>query len=509
METTTREWLAMCSRLSAGDQEKLARIAMNMPLVADINRSDLLLYVQCGDTEATVVAHARPRSITPVYSEQLVGREVNAEDEDAVFSALRLGRRVKGSRRLIVGGAPVIQQVWAIRGEEGRVIAALDIEANMVADVRQRSRSRVFQRAAIDLQRMLLNGEIQGAETLSPFREHDGILVVDSQRVIRYASGIATELYRRLGYQDSLVGRSLSSLETGDQAMFGQVIEDLCCREEEFEEHTSLQGDHQLLWIRKAVPLITYPVGRPWWKPWQWFQRRGVGVLFAIHDATEERRSERERKIQAAMVQEVHHRVKNNLQTVAALLRMQMRRCESEEARTVLKDSVGRILSMAVVHEYLSRAEHQAINIREVTQRIIQEIRHGVLGPEKRIDVVLAPGNNLYLPARQATACALVINELLQNSVEHGYAERSEGRIDVQLEDNGDEIQIVVADDGTGLPSEFDLEETASLGLQIVQTLVQDDLRGALRIEDVGGVRATIRFSKQVWEGEGHWNEQE
>jgi two-component sensor histidine kinase len=225
-------------------------------------------------------------------------------------------------------------------------------------------------------------------------------------------------------------------------------------------------------------------------------------VLFTIHDATEERRSERERKIQAAMVQEVHHRVKNNLQTVAALLRMQMRRCKSQEAREALKDSVGRILSIAVVHEYLSRADRQAINIREVTQRIIQEIRQGVLSPEKQIHVSLLEGNNLYLPARQATACALVINELLQNSVEHGYENRSEGQIGVRLEDNGDEIEIVVADDGDGLPDGFSLEQTTSLGLRIVRTLVQDDLQGVFTIEEADGVRATVRFSKQVWEGE-------
>ena len=171
---------------------------------------------------------------------------------------------------------------------------------------------------------------------------------------------------------------------------------------------------------------------------------------------------------------------------------------------------MGRILSMAVVHEYLSRSDHQqAINIREVTQRIIQEIRQGVLGPDKQIRVTLQSGNNLYLPARQATACALVINELLQNSVEHGYADRSEGQIDVQLEDNGDEIEIIVQDDGEGLPDGFDLAQSPSLGLRIVRTLAQDDLQGNLALEDVGGVRATVRFSKQVWEGEGHWNEHE
>jgi two-component sensor histidine kinase len=507
MESSTRDWLVACSGLSVQDQEKLAGIAANMPFVADISRSDLLLYVRCGEAEAVVVAHAQPRSIMPVYSESLVGRYVEARDEDAVFSALRLGLRARGNRRLIVGGAPVIQYVWAILGQEGKVIAALDVEANMVADVRQKSRSRVFQRAVLVLQRMLLNGDLVGTEGLSPFREHDGILVVDSQRVIQYASGIATELYRRLGYQDSLVGRHLGSLDTGDQAMYSQVADDLSCHEQEFEEKPYLSDD-PLIWIRKAVPLAAYSGRSPWWRVGQWFPRQ-ANVLFTIHDATEERRSERERKVQAAMLQEVHHRVKNNLQTVAALLRMQIRRCKTVEARSALSDSVGRILSIAVVHEYLSRAEHQAINIREVTQRIIQEIRQGVLSPDKQIRVTLVDGNNLYLPARQATACALVINELLQNSIEHGYENRSEGQIEVRLEDFGDQIEIVVADDGDGLPDDFSLEQTASLGLRIVQTLAQDDLHGVFKIEQVSGAQATVRFPKQAREGGGHWNEQE
>jgi two-component sensor histidine kinase len=503
VEQTTDEWLAACTGLAAGDQDKLARIAKNLPFVADVSRSDLILYVRCGDTEAMVVAHARPHSIMPVYAEPLVGRQVNAKDEEAVFSALRLGLRARGSRRLIVGGAPVVQQVWAVLGDEGRVIAALDVEANMVADVRQKSRSRIFQRAVIALQRMLLNGELRGTDRLSPFREHDGILVVDNQQVIQYASGIATELYRRLGYQDSLVGRHLGSLETGDQAMYGRVTETMACQEQEFEEQQYLRGDRPLIWIRKAIPLMTSPVRKRRWKPWQWLPRRQVSVLFTIHDATEERQSERERKIQAAMVQEIHHRVKNNLQTVAALLRMQARRCKDEQARSALTDSVGRILSIAVVHEYLSRAERQAINIRDVTQRIVQEMQQGVLGPDKQISVTLNRGNNIYLPARQATACALAINELFQNAVEHAFEDRTEGEIHAHLDDRGDEVEIVVADNGDGLPDGFELGQTRSLGLQIIRTLVQEDLQGEFTIqeEETGGVRATICFPKQ-WEGE-------
>jgi two-component sensor histidine kinase len=349
---------------------------------------------------------------------------------------------------------------------------------------------------------MLLLGELVGAQALSPFTADDGILVVDGQRVIRYASGIATEHYRRLGYQDSLVGRQLSSLDTADRAIFDHVYQEHRCYEGETEEAPYFKEGRPRIWIRKAVPLKTSSWGKPLWPPWAWFRRSWSGVLFTIHDATMERLEAQEREVQAALVKEVHHRVKNNLQTVASLMRMKRRRSKNEETRRVLQDSENRILSMAVVHEYLSRADHQAINIRDVAQRIIQETRRGVLSDEKQIAVVLESSNSLYLPARQATACALVINELLQNAIEHGYVSRDAGEIVVRLVDGGDEVCIVVADDGEGLPPGFDLEQTSSLGLMIVQTLAKDDLKGSFVLESERGVTATVRFSKKVWEGE-------
>jgi two-component sensor histidine kinase len=478
-----------------------------MPFVADISRSDLLLYVRCGEQQAVVVAHAQTHSILPVHLDNQVGHQVDPVSDPSIFRVLRArfaltARRTRGSRRLIAGGAPAMQQIWPIRGDGGRLIGALSVEANFIADVRQRSRSRVFRRTVRDLQLMLLSGELVGAEGLSPFNADDGILVVDHQRVIRYASGIATEHYRRLGYQDSLVGRQLSSLSTADRPIYDRVILENKCYEDETEELPYLQGGHPRVWIRKAVPLTMSSWGRPWWPPAGWFRRARTGVLFAIHDATKERREAREREVQAALVKEIHHRVKNNLQTVASLMRMKRRRSKNEETRRVLQDSENRIISMAVVHEYLSRADHQAINIRDVAQRIIHETERGVLSDEKPIRVSLESSNNLYLPAKHATACALVINELLMNAIEHGYVDRDSGQISVLLEDRGDEVSIVVSDDGVGLPAGFDMTQTSSLGLSIVKTLAEDDLKGTFVLESECGATATVRFSKKVWEGE-------
>jgi two-component sensor histidine kinase len=206
----------------------------------------------------------------------------------------------------------------------------------------------------------------------------------------------------------------------------------------------------------------------------------------------------------------VHHRVKNNLQTIAGLLRMQARRVKSEEARQVLDETLSRILSVAVIHEFLSSDSSNIINIKEVSNRIIGQLQYGMLSSEAKIQIEVV-GEPIYLPARQATSCALIINELVQNAIEHGFERRQEGIIQVNLADNGDEVIINVADNGDGLPSDFHLEDTASLGLQIVKILVEGDLKGHIQLEnginDGHGLSIKIIFPKTMFRGEAGWKE--
>jgi two-component sensor histidine kinase len=492
-----------CGDLTEEDIAFLQKIENDMPIVADISRGDLLIYCLISPNRAAVVAQARPHSIAPIRPESLVGRTISAAEEPLVLQALDRGRSSQGNRTLIPDGAPVLQEVHPIRNKEGKVLGALSIETNLIEHERHRRRSKVFQRAVGQFQEMLLRGELEGAEQLSPFGEHDGIMVVDSQRWIRYASGIATNLYRRVGHLDSLVGKPTSELETEDEALVVRALQEKRCIEEETHE-----GHRE--WIKKAIPLTSrwevvglrrflgLPLSRP----------RLVGAVLAVHDETEVRRKERELKVKSAMIQEIHHRVKNNLQIIAGLLRMQGRRSESEEVRRALDDSVARILSVAVVHEFFSQQEARVINIKDVSQRIVTHTRQGILQPDKRIRLTLS-GPNIYLPAQQATTCALVVNELLQNAVEHGYERKPGGTISVNLQDDGNSVVIAVADDGQGLPDDFSLEQADSLGLQIVQTLVQDDLKGQFELREGGGVSAIVTFPKQTLGGEGTWSERE
>jgi len=338
---------------------------------------------------------------------------------------------------------------------------------------------------------MTIRGDAAGLASLSPFGEWDGILYVDAQRRIVYLSGIANNLYRRLGYLVDLRGTLLADLQTGDERVVRAAMETGQPQEEERQEG-------RRLWNRKVIPLRpAQPAqSRAWRLPWEGSASQVAGALVMMHDLTDERQREKELRLKATMIQEVHHRVKNNLQSVASLLRMEARRSDVPEVQQALHEAVGRILSVSVIHEFLSQAEDQLINIRDVCHRIVTQVQAVVIAPERNICLEVH-GPSIYLPSRQATACALVVNELLENALEHGYGVRRAGAVAICLHDRGDEVCIAVEDQEGRLPEGFDTEGGGGLGLQIVRTLVEEELKGQFQLRAGPGVSAVISFPKR------------
>jgi two-component sensor histidine kinase len=167
-------------------------------------------------------------------------------------------------------------------------------------------------------------------------------------------------------------------------------------------------------------------------------------------------------------------------------------------AQEVLYQTVGRIQSIAVVHEFLSRGDASDIDILDVCTRIAGEVSASASDDHKRISITVT-GPTFYLPAQQATSCALVLNELVQNAVEHGFASRSAGQIDIAFGETDASVVIEIADDGVGLPAGFDPAATSSLGLRIIQTLIKDDLRGQLVLANrEPGAVATVSIPKSL-----------
>ncbi len=493
------------SKVIQRDQLLFTNIARVIPLLADLSRADVFLGALRGDARIEIIAQARPHSVVPIHRETLAGGDLTRTNAGALFRAMNERQYVRTQREYAISDhtstegalAPVVQEAYPIENSSGKVIGGMLIETNLLESERLKRRSEAFQRTLKSLQQMALRGEPMGVENIAPFGEHDGVLVMDADGVIRYMSGIAVNLYRNIGYGEPLVGKLLSYLEMHDDELVSRAMQEHRCAQIEIEERGRT-------WIKKAIPVLRYERAALF----SGSRAQSAGAFLLIHDATDARRRQRELLVKTTMIKEMHHRVKNDLQTVASLLRMQSRRMQTTEAKSALGEAVNRILSIAVIHEFLSAQDSRVINIREVAQRILTQMQAGVLDPARHFALQLA-GPNMYLPARQATSCALVINELLQNALEHGYDARAEGgTISLTFYDDGDAVRIVVHDDGQELPPGFSLDRLDSLGLRIVQMLVTQDLKGQFDMQSDHGVSAIVRFPKIPLGGE-EWNEPE
>ena len=192
-----------------------------------------------------------------------------------------------------------------------------------------------------------------------------------------------------------------------------------------------------------------------------------------------------------ATIREIHHRVKNNLQTVAALLRLQARRMDSPDAKAALEEAVRRVGSIAIVHEILSQAVEESVDFDDVADRLGAMVADvGSLGGRLR---VRREGSFGELPSETATTVAMVLTELVQNAVEHGYPGLDEagGTIVVTADRPAGRLVFTIDDDGQGLPPDFDLEGSSTLGLSIVGTLVESELGGRLTLGPAPSGRGT------------------
>jgi len=500
-------------RLSEADQAHMQRIQSGLAITADISRADILLCGPLNQSEAQIIQHGRPHSVVPLYDKKITGQTLMPEEQPLLFRSLRQGYSSRGQRQIVAMGAPIIQQVYPIfttkadSNSRNTIIGALLIETTMIAHQRHRRRHRDFRQAVRWLQQMCLRGELADAHMLSEFSLYDGVYLIDAQRRLSYMSGIATNLFRSIGLNSNERRQLVSTLEKEDERIVEKVF-----RTQSIQEKRQEIADRRV-WVRKAIPIrAAMPsrarilLQRPWSLPANSGGSQQIdAVLVMVHNATEAVQKERELNVKSAIIQELHHRVKNNLQTVTAILRMQSRRAKNDETRQQLNEAVHRIFSMSVIHEFLSQDERQSINIRKVCQRIAEQITQVTNHTEQQVQINVS-GPNIRLLTGQATTTSLVVNELLLNALEHGLHGRQQGKITIELADLGDQVKLIIEDDGHGLPPDFDLNQGTSLGLQILHTLVTDDLKGTIqmitlnsqsdRSESTNGTQVMVQFPK-------------
>ncbi len=449
----------------AADSDWLHRLVGDWQLLADLSFADLVLWVRSERGDWFAAAHARPTTGVGVFSEDLVGEPVAPARAAMVRAAHERHEIVRAGQTVWRDDMPVREEAIPVV-REGTVAAVLTRHTNL-ASMRTPSRLEVTYLATADaLARMIAAGAFPQEEPAAELRRGtprvgDGVLRLDPDGVVTYASPNAVSAVHRLGHDGDVIGVKLAAAVVDLLPARSPADEDLS---QVLRGRVAHRGEVQ---TRSAAVMVrSIPLSEA---------ERRVGAVLLVRDVSELRRRERELATKDVTIREIHHRVKNNLQTVAAVLRLQARRVDDPSGRAALEDAVRRVATIASVHETLSSGLDDHLDFDEVAARGLQAALD--LGNRSGVRVTGSmQGSFGTVCSEDATAIAMVLAELVQNAVEHGLADR-DGSVRVQVEreqhDQVDQVRVEVVDDGAGLPDGFD-PQTGGLGVQIVRSLVAD-----------------------------------
>jgi len=478
---TLSELVDASTDLRPADVEWLHLLVGDWQMLSDLSFADLVLWVPDRENDGWVaVAHCRPSTGPTVYYDDVVGTRVPRGRRVQVDRAWDLRRICRERDPEWHDDVPVREEAVPVVRRDS-VIAVVARHTNLAAARTPSRLELTYLQCADDLARMISTGEfpVAGAPTGSRRgapRVGDGLIRLDRDGRIHYASPNALSAVHRLGYVGDVVERSLAEIVTPLLDQSGPVDESLplvLSGRAPWRSEVEARGTTLSL---RAIPLAA--------------AASRIGALVLLRDVSELRRRERELMTKDATIREVHHRVKNNLQTVAALLRLQARRIPSAEGRLALQEAMRRVATIALVHETLSEGLGETVAFDDVVARVVT-LAVELAGANAPV-AVLREGRFGELRAENATPLALVLTELVTNAVEHGLAVGG-GTVTVVAHRDGRHLSAVVKDDGAGLPEGF-TAGADGLGTQIVQALVGGEMRGRIQwtTPPEGGTAVTV-----------------
>ncbi len=473
--------------LSAAQTSHLHRLVTSWALLADFCFSDLLLFVPTDEAGShfVVLGQIRPTTNQTLYRHDLLGEITDEVERPLVARSYRLGEIIEGEVTDPVIRERVRMLCIPVRWKE-TTVAVLSRESAPSVGRAPGELERIYTEIFNRFARMIAAGEFpfaaEDSESEEAPRVGDGCLVLDRSARVEYASPNAVSALHRAGVHVNTEGLRLGELGLQDEVvhtaftMASPVI----------EEVDSSTGVTVLV---RCIPLLE--------------QGRVSGAVVLLRDVSELRRRDRLLLSKDATIREIHHRVKNNLQTISSLLRLQGRRLASPEAKDAIEESVRRISSIALVHETLSRDAGEDVPFLDILRPLLRMVEEGLVSPDRHVEMTVA-GDPGTLPATVATPMAVVLNELLQNAVDHAFPPASEGdgarppgHVRVDLANDTLELTVRVVDDGVGLPEGFSVASTRGLGLSIVRALVTSDLGGTIDmyepLDDTPGTVVELR----------------
>ncbi len=483
---TLSELISENSNLKANEVEHLSELVAEWRLLADLSFADLLLWLPIRRDEKSwpeghlAIAQIRPTTAATVFTEDLVGTSINWGQRPLVDQALSDGEIVRDAKPEQVGQIVIKEETIPVI-LNGKILAVISRHRN--ADLmRQPSKLELnYREIAHKIYKMVAEGNFPIRNSLysseSAPRVGDGLIRLDVNGTIFFASPNARSALSRVGFQKELEGENLgvvfSNLNKGDtqptDESWQTMLSGKSLRRTEYESQSAV------------LDILVIPLTEG---------SDRIGAIVLIHNITELRNRDRALLTKDATIKEIHHRVKNNLQTVSALLRLQSRRVTDPIASSALDEAVRRVASIALVHETLSNQSSEFVEFDLVLDQIIKnalDLNPRSIGYKKI-------GEFGSFDSKTATALSLVITELIHNALEHGLSETGD-QLTVEISKNGNQYLVSVCDNGSGLPKEFNIEKSANLGLQIANTLTKNELNGSINLVRVENLtRGDISF---------------
>lgn len=466
-ESTLEQLCTIYTDLSSCDIQQLKSIASTLQMYADL--SDAYMFIDCkmkDNEQAIVVAEAFPKSINAVYENSVIGRIVFDSFEPGVFYSYRKGKKSLIRQAVTQEGRSVEQSVVPIKNNMHQVIGVLIQEKEVYPAVPY----------------------VNNLEELSFGQESIGYVLGSKNSEMPIVSDLLIEIFlltdheNKLTYANPVGVKFITEMSQTEDIQNVNLVELLPFLKPIYDQEDDVFV-FELTLDRKNLVVKKIRLRK---------KDKMRGTLLVIQDLTELRTKEKELMMKSVVIQEIHHRVKNNLQTVASLLRLQMRQGISEESKSYFEDTLNRVYSISSVYELIlanEDAEADDVDIIQLTKKVCSTM---VLnGPVKKVDLIIrSNGNRILTSSRKAVSIALIVNELVQNSLKHAFPGDMLGEVIVNFYSKADSLELHISDNGVGIK-----QTKSSLGLEIVRNLVVNDLDGEFSYvpKDIG-THAVIMF---------------
>lgn len=448
------------------EKEKLLNIRRVLGLASDVAHAQISVYLNSlQERKLILFCREQPETAFMYYKSEENGAKLSYVDEPLVMYAFESGLTVQGKRDL-VSGLVTNMQILPLK-YQGKVYAVLAFE--YLDSLQCYPDQQAFLNAAVELLECAENQyESDICERLS---SRDGIMLIDNKNTIVGVNNIIQNIYLTLGVH-KVISRKITDRLLHLDAVTDAYFNMLPARFELYEQ--------KRVFAQRLIPICQGKAMKQ--------------AILVMVDVTELKKRDKELLVKAAVIKEIHHRVKNNLQTIASLLRIQARRSKYEETKAVLKDCINQILSISVVHEFLSQQEQDNINLNIVAKNIFELIIKNMVDNTQILEAEFI-GEDIILPSTRANSISLVINELTQNAIEHAFKPGQDAKLTMRVYRADNNVVVELQDNGCGLQAGFCPDNSGHMGMQIIKTLVEHDLNGVFTLENNSeGVLAKVIF---------------